>query len=64
MDIQIILVPVEANQTISEERAKAVVYYLMEIGIEEDRLSYEGKGATVPLYKNNTEENRAKKQKS
>jgi flagellar motor protein MotB len=32
----------------------------MEIGIEEDRLSYEGKGATVPLYKNNTEENRAK----
>nr|WP_262895661.1 OmpA family protein [Marivirga atlantica] len=51
---------VEANQTISEERAKAVVDYLMEIGIEEDRLSYEGKGATVPLYKNNTEENRAK----
>jgi outer membrane protein OmpA-like peptidoglycan-associated protein len=51
---------VEANQTISEERAKAVVVYLMEIGIEEDRLSYEGKGATVPLYKNNTEENRAK----
>jgi type IX secretion system PorP/SprF family membrane protein len=50
----------EANQKISEERAKGVHDYLESIGIKADRLSYEGKGATEPLYKNNTEENRAK----
>lgn len=50
----------EANQKISEERAKGVRDYLESIGIAAERLSYEGKGATAPLYKNNTEENRAK----
>lgn len=50
----------EANQKISEERAKGVRDYLESIGIGSDRLSYEGKGATEPLVKNNNEENRAK----
>ncbi|WP_375579094.1 PorP/SprF family type IX secretion system membrane protein [Marivirga tractuosa] len=50
----------EANQKISVERAKGVRDYLESIGIAADRLSYEGKGATEPLVKNNNEENRAK----
>lgn len=50
----------DANLQISNERAKAVVDYLKEIGITQERLNYEGKGATVPLYKNDSEENRAK----
>lgn len=50
----------EANQKISEERAKGVRDYLESIGIAAERLSYEGKGATAPLYRNNTEKNRAK----
>jgi len=50
----------DANQQISEERAKGVRDYLESIGIAPERLSYEGKGATNPLVKNNNEENRAK----
>ncbi|HET8858814.1 OmpA family protein [Marivirga sp.] len=50
----------EANQKISEERAKGVQVYLESIGIAIERLNYEGKGATEPLVKNNNEENRAK----
>jgi type IX secretion system PorP/SprF family membrane protein len=50
----------EANQKISEDRAKGVRDYLESIGIKAERLSYEGKGATEPLVKNNNEEKRAK----
>ncbi|WP_296623247.1 PorP/SprF family type IX secretion system membrane protein [Marivirga sp.] len=50
----------EANQKISEERAKGVRDYLESLGIAHERLSYEGKGTTEPLVKNNNEENRAK----
>ncbi|OYW20422.1 MAG: hypothetical protein B7Z54_01185 [Sphingobacteriales bacterium 12-47-4] len=48
-----------ANQKLSENRAAAVVRYLVEQGIAATRLSYKGFGATQPLASNDTEEGRA-----
>lgn len=48
------------NQEISEERAKAVVDYLVEKGISVNRLTYKGYGDTKPIATNETEEGRAK----
>ena len=39
----------EANQKLSENRAKAVVNFLIAQGVEPSRLSYEGKGDSVPV---------------
>lgn len=50
----------DANQIISEERAQKVANYLFEIGIAKERVQFEGKGASNPLFKNDTEENRSK----
>jgi len=50
----------EYNQQLSEERAKAVVNYLIENGISEERLSYKGFGRSKPLTDNKTEEGMAK----
>jgi outer membrane protein OmpA-like peptidoglycan-associated protein len=46
------------NQQLSEKRAKAVVDFLVSKGIEPSRLSYEGKGSSVPIDKNKKEVNR------
>ena len=46
------------NQKLSENRAKAVVDFLISQGIASDRLEYEGKGSTVPIDPNNRELNR------
>lgn len=46
------------NQKLSENRAKAVVDFLISKGIAADRLEYEGKGSTEPLDPNNREVNR------
>lgn len=46
------------NQKLSENRAKAVVDFLVSQGISESRLSYEGKGSSEPLDANNPEVNR------
>lgn len=46
------------NQKLSENRAKAVVDFLISKGIAADRLEYEGKGSSEPLDPNNREENR------
>ena len=46
------------NQKLSQDRAKAVVDYLIVQGIEEDRLTYAGYGETQPIADNNTEEGR------
>ena len=46
------------NKQLSEDRAKAVVEYLIEKGIEEDRLTYAGYGETQPIADNDTEEGR------
>lgn len=46
------------NQKLSEDRAKAVVDFLVSQGISESRLSYEGKGSSEPLDVNTPEVNR------
>lgn len=48
------------NQKLSERRAKAVVDYLVNNGIDPQRLSWKGFGETQPAYPNTSEENRAK----
>ncbi len=46
------------NQQLSEERAKAVVDFLIAKGIDEDRLTYAGYGLTQPIATNETEDGR------
>jgi len=46
------------NQKLSEARAKAVVDYLVEHGIDRSRLSYMGYGFEKPIASNDTEEGR------
>jgi len=50
----------ELNQSLSEERAKAVKDKLVEMGIESSRLSSKGFGMSKPIDKNVTTEGRAK----
>jgi len=49
-----------SNQKLSEERAKAVMQYLIERGIDPSRLQSVGYGLTRPVADNKTEEGRAK----
>ena len=49
----------EYNQTLSENRAKAVVDYLIKNGISDTDLSYKGYDYSVPIADNSTEEGRA-----
>lgn len=46
----------ELNQKLSENRAKSVVEYLVERGIDRSRLTYMGYGATAPVASNETPE--------
>lgn len=46
------------NQQLSERRAKSVVDYLVEKGIDPDRLKHVGYGQTSPIADNDTEEGR------
>jgi len=48
----------EANQTLSADRAKAVVDYLISKGISKKVLSSKGYGETVVVGDNTTEEGR------
>ena len=50
----------EANQKLSERRAKAIVDKLVELGISRSRLTAVGKGQFSPIADNSTEEGRAK----
>ena len=52
------------NLTLSANRAKAIVDYLTEKGIESNRLSYKGYGDTQPIADNNTESGRAKNRRT
>jgi outer membrane protein OmpA-like peptidoglycan-associated protein len=48
----------ENNMILSKNRAKSVVDYLVENGINSSRLKYNGYGDTVPVASNETEEGR------
>lgn len=51
---------IDYNLRLSESRAKAVVDYLIEKGIDGRRLQYKGYGKSQPIATNDTEEGRAK----
>lgn len=46
------------NQKLSEARAKAAYDFLISEGVAADRLSYEGKGSSEPVDRNNPDANR------
>jgi outer membrane protein OmpA-like peptidoglycan-associated protein len=48
----------EENKKLSFERAKAVVKYLVDNGIREERLTFSGMGSEQPITTNDTEEGR------
>jgi outer membrane protein OmpA-like peptidoglycan-associated protein/tetratricopeptide (TPR) repeat protein len=52
------------NKLLSENRAKAVVSYLISAGIATERLSYIGYGATTPIDTNLTDEGRARNRRT
>ena len=54
----------KSNKILSENRAKAVVSYLINTGISPDRLSYAGYGATIPIDSNLTDEGRARNRRT
>ena len=49
----------EYNQTLSENRAKAVYNYFISKGVSKSRLNYVGYGKTRPIATNKTDEGRA-----
>lgn len=49
----------EYNQVLSESRAKAVVNYLIQQGIDSKRLQFHGYGKSMPIMTNDTEEGRS-----
>ncbi len=52
------------NKTLSENRAKSVVDYLVKNGISSDRLTYKGYGFDQPLASNDSEEGRQKNRRT
>jgi outer membrane protein OmpA-like peptidoglycan-associated protein len=54
----------EYNKELSENRAKAVVDYLTQNGIDNNRLTYVGFGFEKPLKSNETEEGRQANRRS
>ena len=55
---------VKDNTLLSNNRAKAVVGYLLQKGIAQNRLAYKGWGATQPLAGNSTEAGRAQNRRT
>lgn len=49
-----------ANQRLSQKRAEAVVRFLVQAGVESNRLTALGFGEAVPIADNNTEDGRAR----
>ena len=47
------------NLHLSKERAKSVYDYLIQSGIQKQRLSYEGFGEEIPIVSNDNEKGRA-----
>ena len=52
------------NLALSERRAKAVYDAVVSKGINQDRLSYEGYGETLPIADNDTEDGRSKNRRT
>jgi tetratricopeptide (TPR) repeat protein len=52
------------NQELSEKRAGAVMFYLYDQGIPEERLKSTGYGDTMPVGKNQTDEGRARNRRT
>ena len=52
------------NLILSNNRAKAVVDYLVSKNIDVNRLSYRGLGESKPIAENNNEEGRAKNRRT
>ena len=50
----------QSNQTLSENRAKAVMNALVLKGVDKSRLSAKGWGQEKPISDNNTDEGKAK----
>lgn len=50
---------VDYNQTLSEKRAQSVDVYLMQQGVSNDRMSFEGRGIHEPVADNGTVEGRS-----
>jgi len=48
------------NQYLSERRCNAVAQYLIELGLSEDRISWQGHGGVSPIASNDTDEGRQK----
>lgn len=48
------------NQKLSEKRAEKIAQYLVESGIEQERLTTRGFGSSVPIYENDSESGRRK----
>jgi len=48
------------NLKLSEQRAKAVCYYIIKNGVSPERLSWQGFGSQIPIADNNTEEGKQK----
>ena len=48
----------EYNKTLSKKRANVIYNYLISSGIAPNRLSFEGKGDSLPIVPNSTESNR------
>lgn len=54
----------QANQILSENRAKAVVDYLVKKGVDASKVSFKGYGETAPIDTNDTEEGRARNRRT
>jgi OOP family OmpA-OmpF porin len=52
------------NKTLSESRAKSVVNYLLQNGIDKSRLTYVGYGFDQPIASNSTDEGRQKNRRT
>jgi len=54
----------ESNLTLSDNRAKAVYQWLIDKGIDENRLAYKGYGENEPIASNETEEGRRRNRRT
>ena len=54
----------QSNILLSENRAKAVVNWLVEKGVDSSRMSFKGFGETQPIVDNSSNENRAKNRRT